>query len=288
MPTSRSRRSAAAARRARASRRTPRASSARERRLGRGRARRRRWCVPAARVTSRSVWGNSRFRSNTIRRSGCRGAGVPRAVSAGSSARAVPSPTATASNPARSQWTYCARLLARDPPRASRPRRRSGNPDWWPASTRRRDATSTRTRCRNAAFCAAASLGQEPHARPRPPRLGARSAPPAATGFGSSSAITTRRMPAARIASVHGGVWPWWAQGSSVTTQRRAARAVARGGQRHGFRVRGAVLGVPTLHPPPRRPAARRRPPAGSGATRPQPRQARSRARAIAARSSKR
>ena len=38
---------------------------------------------------------------------------------------------------------------------------------------------------------------------------------PAALGVGSSEAITTRRMPADRIASVHGGVRPWWQQGSS-------------------------------------------------------------------------
>ena len=40
---------------------------------------------------------------------------------------------------------------------------------------------------------------------------------PAAFEVGSSEAITTRAIPAATIASVHGGVRPWWQQGSSET-----------------------------------------------------------------------
>ena len=40
---------------------------------------------------------------------------------------------------------------------------------------------------------------------------------PAAFSVGSSEAITTRAIPASRIASVQGGWRPWWAQGSSVT-----------------------------------------------------------------------
>ena len=40
---------------------------------------------------------------------------------------------------------------------------------------------------------------------------------PAAFGVGSSDATTTREIPAAAIASVQGGVRPWWQQGSSDT-----------------------------------------------------------------------
>ena len=40
---------------------------------------------------------------------------------------------------------------------------------------------------------------------------------PEACSDGSSEATTTRPMPALRIASVHGGVRPWWQQGSSDT-----------------------------------------------------------------------
>ena len=43
---------------------------------------------------------------------------------------------------------------------------------------------------------------------------------PAAGGVladGSSEATTTRAIPASRIASVHGGVRPWWQHGSSDT-----------------------------------------------------------------------
>ena len=42
-------------------------------------------------------------------------------------------------------------------------------------------------------------------------------APPSTFGFGSRAPATTRAMPAASTASTHGGVRPWWAQGSSVT-----------------------------------------------------------------------
>ena len=40
---------------------------------------------------------------------------------------------------------------------------------------------------------------------------------PLAFSVGSSEATTTRLMPAATIASVQGGVSPWWQQGSSET-----------------------------------------------------------------------
>ena len=40
---------------------------------------------------------------------------------------------------------------------------------------------------------------------------------PLAFGVGSSEATTTRAIPAATIASVHGGVWPVWQHGSSET-----------------------------------------------------------------------
>ena len=40
---------------------------------------------------------------------------------------------------------------------------------------------------------------------------------PLTSGFGSPTAISTRPTPAATSASQHGGVRPWWAQGSSVT-----------------------------------------------------------------------
>ena len=40
---------------------------------------------------------------------------------------------------------------------------------------------------------------------------------PAAFSVGSSEPITTRAIPASRIASVQGGWRPWWAQGSRVT-----------------------------------------------------------------------
>ena len=44
-------------------------------------------------------------------------------------------------------------------------------------------------------------------------------------GRGPRSPTTTRRIPAAMIASVHGGVRPWWLHGSSVVTSVAPAAA---------------------------------------------------------------
>ena len=61
------------------------------------------------------------------------------------------------------------------------------------------------------------------------PAARSRAAPCAAAGFGSGIAATTRTTPAARIASTHGGVLPWWLHGSSVTyIVRRADRGPVR------------------------------------------------------------
>ena len=73
---------------------------------------------------------------------------------------------------------------------------------------------------------------------------------PLAFSLGSSEAITTLAMPAARIASEHGGWRPWWAQGSSVTDDRRARRVLApRAGvlDRRDLGVDAAELGVEAL-----------------------------------------
>ena len=53
-------------------------------------------------------------------------------------------------------------------------------------------------------------------------------APPQASGLGSASPTTTFLMPAARTASVQGGVLPSWQQGSSVTTRVHSAGFIPR------------------------------------------------------------
>src|SRR5882762_8225029 len=172
--------------------------------------------------TSRAVWTSDTprlsmaRRSNTMRTGGLRGVSPPRAVSCGLSVNAVVPPTAIASNPARSQWTWS---------RASGPEIHCERP---PASAIRPSmevaslsATNGRSVCcrvkRNGALSEAASSASRPICVSIPARFST-STPPRASASGSRTAATTRRMPAARMASVHGGVLPWCAQGSRVTT----------------------------------------------------------------------
>ena len=73
---------------------------------------------------------------------------------------------------------------------------------------------------------------------------------PAAFSEGSSEAITTRAIPASRIASTQGGWRPWWAQGSSVTYIVAPAGIVAplgAVGECGALRVQPAELGMETL-----------------------------------------
>ena len=94
-------------------------------------------------------------------------------------------------------------------------------------------------------------LGAGGEARPRRRRRGGSPGPrPAAFSLGSSEAITTRAIPASRIASTQGGWRPWWAQGSSVTyivAPAGSSPALAAVGQRRPLRVQPAELGVKPL-----------------------------------------
>src|SRR3989441_3742106 len=145
-------------------------------------------------------------------------------------------------------------------------------------------ATKGRIRCsranRNGALRAAASLPSSPCSAATPRRRRT-SSPPRACGSGSRIAATTRRTPAARIASVHGGVWPWWAQGSRVTMS--VAPRAASPARASAFT---SAWGPPysSWKPSPTTAPSRRTtaPTKGFGATRPQPRRARSRARRMA------
>ena len=145
-------------------------------------------------------------RSKTMRTGGLRGVTPPRAVSWGLSVSAVVPPTAMASKPARSQWT-CSRASGPEihcelPPASAM------RPSIEVASFR---ATYGRSVCRRVArkgaFCAAASSASKPTSVSIPARL-RMSMPPRASRSGSRTAATTRRTPAARMASVQGGVLP--------------------------------------------------------------------------------
>ena len=72
-------------------------------------------------------------------------------------------------------------------------------------------------RClRYGASCSATSSAATPTVTSMPAARSAASPRPATWGSGSSTPTTTRATPAATMASVQGGVRPWWAQGSSV------------------------------------------------------------------------
>src|SRR3989475_9530694 len=161
-------------------------------------------------------------RSKTTRTGGRRGLTVPRTVSCGSSWSAVVPPTAIASNPARSQCT-CSRAASPET-HCELPATSAIRPSIDVASL---SATNGRSACsranRNGALSAAAASASRPIDTATPLARSA-AAPPRACGSGSGSAATTRAAPAARIASVHGGVLPWCAHGSRFTT-RGAPRA---------------------------------------------------------------
>ena len=143
--------------------------------------------------------------SKTTRSGGTLGGATPRTVSRGSSTSAVPMPTATASLSARSLWTS-----ARAASPVSHPGRRVASvraPSSERASLRRTKGRSLASALKKAAFSSRAADSSTPR-RTSTPSPRSRSAPPRATGLGSGTAATTRRIPAARIASVHGGVFP--------------------------------------------------------------------------------
>src|SRR5712664_2403324 len=156
-------------------------------------------------------------RSKTTRTGGRRGVTAPRTVSCGSSWSAVVPPTAIASNPARSQCT-CSRAASPET-HCELPATSAIRPSIDVASL---TATNGRSACsranRNGALSAAAASASRPIDTATPLARSA-AAPPRACGSGSGSAATTRATPAARIASVHGGVLPWCAHGSRFTTR---------------------------------------------------------------------
>ncbi len=103
---------------------------------------------------------------------------------------------------------------------------------------------------------------------------------PATSGFGSSVIAITRRMPARRMASTHGGVRPWCAHGSSVT-YRSAPRAASPASSSAITSACFTPAHVWNPRPTTRPSCTTTAPTAGLGDTRPKPWRARSSAARI-------
>ena len=162
--------------------------------------------------------GRRARRSKTTRR-GCRAAGpeVGRAVSRGSSARTVPMPTAIASDSARQRWTRA--WLFSPEIQDESPGLVAVRPSSEIASFRVTSGSPVRACLRKGWLRRRAAVASSPAAKSTstPPSRRMPGPRPAAFSVGSSDAITTRAMPASRIASTQGGWRPSWAQGSRVT-----------------------------------------------------------------------
>ena len=161
--------------------------------------------------------GRRASESNTTRR-GWRVTPSTRAVSSGSSASAVPMPTATASHSAR-QWCERVRLvLAGDPLRVAaaggdlaveRHRRLEQHVRAAGRACLRKGWLSSR---------ASRAAGRPGRCRPRRPRrAGCRGRGRRPSRSGRRRRPRRARCRASTIASVHGGVRPWWQHGSSET-----------------------------------------------------------------------
>ena len=138
-----------------------------------------------------------------------------RAVRRGSSISAVPIPTATASDSARQR---CARARLASPEiHCESPVRVATLPSSVIADLKTTSGRPVRACFRNGWFSMRAASAMWPSTKStRTPSSRRIPGPrPAALGVGSSEAITTRVMPAETIASVQGGVRPWWQHGSS-------------------------------------------------------------------------
>src|SRR5918992_3516305 len=166
--------------------------------------------------TSCESSGSRASESNTTRR-GWRATPSMRAVSRGSSNSAVPMPTATASDSARQR---CARARLASPEiHCESPVTVATLPSSVIADLKITSGRPVRACLRNGWFTSRAASASSPSTQTTstPPSRRIPGPRPAALLVGSSEAITTRAMPASRIASVQGGVRPWCAHGSSET-----------------------------------------------------------------------
>src|SRR4051794_4947389 len=185
--------------------------------------------VSATSWTSLLASGRRPRESKTTRR-GWRCTPSTRAVSSGSSASAVPMPTTTASTDARQR---CARSRLSSPEiHFESPVGVATLPSSVIADLKSTHGRPVRACLRNAWLPSRARAASSPAATQTSTPSSRRIPRPRPLAFsdGSSEATTTRAMPAATIASVHGGVLPWWQHGSSETysVAPRAASPAAR------------------------------------------------------------
>ena len=160
--------------------------------------------------------GSRAWESKTTR-TGWRAASGSRAVRSGSSARAVPIPTAIASESARQRWT---RARLRSPEiQGESPEAVEVRPSSEIAILRVTRGSPVRACLRKGWLSRRAAVASSPAASSTstPPSRRMPGPRPAAFSVGSSEAITTHSIPTSRIASVQGGWRPWCAQGSRVT-----------------------------------------------------------------------
>ena len=151
---------------------------------------------------------------STTTRTGSRSP-LPRAVSRGSSAIAVPTPTRMASNSSRKACAI-ARAFSPDTQRES-PEAVASFPSSVTAALRTTQGSLRVMNLNHISFAASQASCKTPVRTVRPAAR-RRCAPfPSTSGLGSMLPTNTRAIPAERIASVQGGVRPWWLQGSRVT-----------------------------------------------------------------------
>ncbi len=153
-------------------------------------------------------------RLSTTTRSGWRGVSTSRTVSRGLSALTVPMPVRTAQARARQRWP--SRRASGPVIHCERPSARAVRPSSVAASFKRTQGRPRVTRETKPMLSSLASSSIRPCSK-RMPAAARRSPPPLAAGFGSRIAATTRAIFLLIKASAHGGVRPWWPQGSRFT-----------------------------------------------------------------------
>jgi len=169
---------------------------------------------PALSVESTFASGGVRRRRSKMTRRSGRSRKMPRAVSSGSSASTVPTPTAMASTCARTQCAW--RFAAADVRKVRRPDVSAIRPSRLAAAFRMTNGRPSRIKVKKGRLSDADASAPSPTSTCMPCSRRKANPRPLTIGFGSSVAATTRLMPASRTRCTHGGVRPWCAHGSSV------------------------------------------------------------------------
>ena len=164
---------------------------------------------------ARRLLSGSRAALSRMIRAGRRGGSAIRAVSCGSSASTVPIPATIPSIRPLSSWTRC--LDGSDEIHRLSPEAVAALPSKVIAHLAVTKGNRVHSRLRYGAFSSRAGSAWQPTSTEIPAASSAASPRPLTSGKGSAIAATTRVIPAAMTAVVHGGVLPKWQHGSSVT-----------------------------------------------------------------------